>query len=475
MLRLLEGVAIRMKRHVRCAALILLGLAFTTGGASAEEWTRFRGPNGSGIANGSGYPSDFGPDKNVVWKAAVRPGKSSPVLTERHVFITAFDEGKMYTQCFDRRTGELAWERVVEREREADLNQLNEPASISPVTDGENVYVFFRDVGLLSYDSAGKLRWKMPLEPFANYMGQSSSPILAGDLLIILADQDEGSYIAALSPSNGEIEWKTAREEGQGWATPLIYGGSGGARQILTISRGWIGGHQLDSGKRLWGQRAIPPAIVASPVVDGNTVYAFGYGNAPTSDFAASFDRRDTNRDGVMTREEYGNNAFMAGIAKYRGDRDGLLEKQEYVSAARETVAPSSLVAFRFEDAAEPRELWRYERAFNGVIPSALVYDKVIYLIKNGGILETLDAETGTMLKRGRVREAIEGYTASPVAADGKVYLASEGGKVAVLRAGGQWEIVAVNDLGGEIFATPALSKGKVFVRTGEHLYCFGQ
>ena len=129
-----------MKRHIRCAALILLGLAFTTGAASAEEWTRFRGPNGSGIANGSGYPSEFGPDKNVVWKAAVRPGKSSPVLTERHIFITAFDEGKIYTQCFDRRTGKLAWERVLEREREADLNQLNEPASISPVTDGENVY-----------------------------------------------------------------------------------------------------------------------------------------------------------------------------------------------------------------------------------------------------------------------------------------------------------------------------------------------
>jgi outer membrane protein assembly factor BamB len=464
-----------MKNHIRYAALIVLAAALTTAPAIAEDWTRFRGPNGSGIANGSGYPSEFGPEENVVWKAAVRPGQSSPVLNERHIFITAFHDGKLYTQCFDRRTGELVWERAVEREREAELNQLNEPASISPVTDGENVYVFFRDVGVLAYDSAGRLLWKTPLAPFANYMGQSASPILADDRLIILADQDEGSYIAALRPSNGEIEWKTARDEGQAWATPLMYDGSAGARQILTIGRGVIGSHQLDNGKRLWGQRAIPPAIVASPVVAGNTVYAFGYGNAANRDFAKGFEARDKDSDGVLNREEYESSAFMAGIAKYRGNRDGVLEKQEYVSTAQETVAPSSLVAFRFEDAVEPRELWRYERAFNGVIPSALVYNNVIYLIKNGGILETLDAETGEMLKRGRVRDAIEGYSASPVAADGKVYLASEGGKVAVLKAGREWEILAVNDVGGEIFATPALSEGKVFVRTSEQLYCFGK
>lgn len=463
-----------MKNRIRVAALISLGLALTTTTAQAEEWTRFRGPNGSGIAQGGGYPTEFGPDKNVVWKVAVRPGKSSPVLTERHIFITAFDEGKLYTQCFDRRTGKLVWERALEREREAELNQLNEPASISPVTDGENVYVFFRDIGILAYDPTGKLLWKTPLEPFANYMGQSASPILAGDRLIILADQDEGSYIAALRPSNGEIEWKTARDEGQAWATPLIYDGAG-ARQILTISRGVIGSHQLDNGKRLWGQHAIPPAIVASPVVAGNTVYAFGYGNAADRDFGVSFDAKDTNKDGVLTRDEYADQAFMAGIAKYRGNRDGLLGRQEYVDAAGETVAPSSLVAFRFGDSVEPKELWRYEKAFNGVIPSALIFDKVVYLIKNGGILETLDAETGARLKQGRIPEAIDGYSSSPVAADGKVYLASEGGKVAVLKAAGEWEILAVNDLGAEIFATPALSQGNLFVRTSERLYCFGK
>ncbi len=454
-------------------AFILILVAFAAIPASAEDWTRFRGPNGSGIAQGTGYPSEFGPDLNVIWKASVRPGKSSPVLSDSHIFLAAFDDGQLFTQCFDRQTGKLAWERSIERSREADIHQLNEPASVAPVTDGENVFVFFRDVGLISYDAAGKHRWTTPLGPFANFMGQSSAPILADGRIVLQLDQAEGSYIAAFNPENGEIEWKTPRQEGQGWATPLIYDSSSGT-QLVTVSRSWIGSHRLDNGKRLWGQNTIAPAIVASPVLNGDTVYTFGYGNDANRRWETSFEERDKDSDGLLSRTELSTNAFMFGLAKYTGNKDGLLTMDEWIAGAQTTVALSSLVAFRFGDGAEPKELWRYEKAFNYVIPTALIYDNVIYLIKNGGILETLDAETGKRLKQGRVREAIEGYTASPVAADGKVYLTSEGGKIAVLRAAGQWEITNVNDLGEETFATPALSDGKIFIRTAEHLYAFG-
>ena len=107
----------------------------------------------------------------MVWRSAVRPGKSSPVLTARHVFLTGFEDNKLYTQCFDRKSGKLLWERAEERARNPMANALNHPAALTPVTDGENVYVFFKDLGLLSYDAAGKLRWKVPLGPFANSMG----------------------------------------------------------------------------------------------------------------------------------------------------------------------------------------------------------------------------------------------------------------------------------------------------------------
>ncbi len=306
-------------------------------------------------------------------------------------------------------------------------------------------------------------------------MGHSSSPVIAGDLLVIQADQKFGSYIAAFDVANGEIRWKVPRQDGESWSTPLVRQTADGSAQILTVSRGWAAGHSLTDGRLLWRNNAFPPAVVASPVVAGQTVYAFAYGNAADSNFERSFKNRDKDGDGVLTSAEYGTNAFMAGIAKYDGDRDGVLSLKEFMTVAGATIAPSSLVAFRFgANDAEPRELWRYERNFVGVIPSPLVYRGVVYLIKNGGIFERLDAETGDVLERGRIREAIDGYSSSPVAAGGKVYVASEAGKVIVLEADREWSTVSVNDFEEPIFATPALSRGQVFVRTESNLYCFG-
>ncbi|MBI1355244.1 MAG: PQQ-binding-like beta-propeller repeat protein [Acidobacteria bacterium] len=454
----------------RSLLVVLLAIP-AIGPAMAEDWTRFRGPNGSGIAAGEGYPDELDPAKNALWRTAARPGKSSPVLTDGLIFLTAFDDERLYTQCFSRDTGELLWERSVERNREAELNKLNEPAAISPVTDGANVYVFFRDVGLLSYDPAGALRWKTPLGPFANSMGHGSSPVFVDGRILVQADQKLGSYVAALNASNGEIEWKTEREEGEGWATPLLF-----KDRLVTISRGWIGAHALDDGRRLWGSKTLSPALVASPVAVDDRVYAFGYGNAASTDWEKSFRNRDADGDGFVSGKELDGQPFLAGIAKYEGNRDDILALDEFLAAARATEAPSSMVAFRLEDdpTAPPVELWRHERAFNGVIPSALIYRDVVYLIKNGGILETLDAATGESLKMGRLRDAIAGYSASPVAADGKVYMAGEDGKVSVLKAGGDWQALSTSDFGEEIYATPALSGGKVYLRTQEALYCLG-
>lgn len=443
-----------------------LALALAVSAAAEEPWSRFRGPNGAGVAEGTGYPEKLG---DPVWRAAVRPGKSSPVLTDTRIFLTAFDDGLLYTQCFDRATGELLWERAVERTRQAAMNRLNEPSAITPVTDGENVYALFRDLGLLSYDGEGALRWRTPLGPYANSMGHASSPVLAGGRLILQADQKHDSYIAALDTADGEIVWRTPPQEGEGWATPAVFGEG----MVLTTSRGWLGAHAAADGKRLWGLQSLSPAIVASPAVVGDTVYTFGYGNESLESFKSGFDKRDEDGDGKLGPADYGSSPFMAGIARYDGDRDGVLTREEYLAAAAATIAPSRLFAFRLSASGPPRELWRYERSFNHVIPSPLVYEDVLYFVKNGGILEAVDAETGEGLKRGRLREAIGGYSASPVAADGKIYLASEDGKVTTVAAGPEWTVIETTDLGEEIFATPALSRGQIFVRTAEALYLF--
>ena len=452
-------------------ALAIVPCAFPSGGF-AEDWSRFRGPNGSGISQDKGFPAQLDLAKDLAWRTAVRSGKSSPVLTERHVFLTAFENGRLFTQCVDRRSGRLLWERGAARPRAESGNVRNEPAAMTPVTDGENVYAFFADLGLVSYDAAGSVRWMTPLGPFTNSMGLAASPILAGDSVIVVADGNDDSYIAAFDRRTGEVRWRCRRDEKDGWATPLVYGGQGAAHLILTCSRGQLGSHRLADGARIWSHTRLSPAIVASPVLDHDVVYTFGYGQDEMTPFAQVLDKYDKNHDGTLSPDEYGNDAFVAGIGKYEGNRDRIATKEEWDGKQRRLLAPSSLLAVRL-DAEGPSELWRYEKNFTGVVPSPLLYDGVLYVVKNGGILSAFDAATGAVAKTARIPGAVGGYSASPVAADGKVFLASEDGKVSVLGAGRDWDVLAVNDLGEACYATPALSRGEIYLRTAEALYCF--
>ena len=447
----------------------------------AQDWTRFRGPNGSGVSPGSGFPVEFGPARNLIWKAPVRAGKSSPVLTSRHIFLTGFEQEKLYTQCFDRKTGKLLWERAEPRSRAEFRNLKNEPASISPVTDGENVYSFFGDFGLISYDAAGKPRWKTPLGPFTNMMGMSASPILAGSFVIVVADQDE-SYIAAFDRRNGEVRWKTARTERDGWASPVLFEPPGAPAEIITTARGQLGAHLVTNGARAWTHDQLSPAIVSSPILHGDVIFTFGYGNDEPIPFEKQLTKYDKNHDGQVSPDEYGSDGFMRGIALYDGNRDGTVNREEWEAKQRQLTKPASLMAVKLEhDPADksgrtfrPRELWRYEKAFVGVVPSPLLYNGVLYVVRNGGILAAFDPVTGKPGKTGRLEGALGGYSASPVAADGKIYIPSEEGKVVVLRAGADWEVLAVNDVGDGCFGTPALAEGMVYVRTGDALFCFG-
>ena len=446
--------------------------------AHAEEWSRFRGPNGAGIVPDAGYPTEFGPDRNLRWRAPVRPGKSSPVLSRRHVFVTSYDGGRLFTQCFDRATGALVWERSETPARQEVAHILNEPSAATPVTDGENVYVFFRDLGIVSYDPAGKVRWKREMGPFHNRMGAVASPILAGGALVMVLDQTDHSSIVALSPATGDVLWETPRTETDAWATPLIYDPTGNAPQVVTAGAGQYGAHALGTGKRLWSHKGLAPAIVASPVMTGNTLVGFGYGYDSIPPFSESLDRYDKDKDGRLSIEECGTSAWLIGMAKYQGARDGYVDEPDYLAAWAATIAPSSLVAVALDrDAAgaiTPRELWRYEKSFVGVVPSPLALDGLVYTIKNGGILTTLAAQTGAVVRMARVGNAPASYSASPVATGGRIYLANEDGVVFVLRAGKDWAVIAGNDLGEPIYATPALSGGRIFVRGQKTLFAFG-
>jgi len=466
-----------MQRHPLQIVLCLLVSA-----ACAEEWTRFRGPNGSGVSIDTGFPTDFGKQKNLHWRTAVRPGKSSPVLTRNRIFLTAFENGKLFTQCFDRETGKLWWERSVDRLRVESTEPLNHPAAITPVTDGENVYSFFMDYGLISYDPEGNIRWKVPLGPFSNSMGHSSSPILAGYNIILLIDQTLDSYIAAFDRRNGKICWKTPRKEIDGWSTPLLYQAARAAPLVLTASSGQLGAYRVDNGKRLWSETGLSPVIVASPTLEKDTIFTFGYGFDSMSPFAGQLQKFDKNHDGKLSPDEYGHDPDLIGLGQFAGNKDGIVTKETWDERQRLTLAHASLVAIRIENGPDTpaeapmraRQLWKYQKSFIGVVPSPLVYDGALYLVKNGGLLTSFDAETGKVVKAGRIAGALGGYSASPVAAEGKLFLASEDGKVTVLKASRDWEVLAINDLGEGCFATPALARGHIYMRTTEALYGFG-
>ena len=146
--------------------------------------------------------------------------------------------------------------------------------------------------------------------------------------------------------------------------------------------------------------------------------------------------------------------------------------EDEWDVFARRVLGPNCLIAVRLEKGG-PRELWRYDKNFTAVIPSTLAYRNVLYIVRNGGILTTHEAATGKVIKVARIEGALGGYSSSPVAAEGKIWIGSEEGKVSVLRAGGEWEVLAVNDLGEGCYATPALSEGVIYLRTEEALYAF--
>ncbi len=439
----------------------------------AEEWTRFRGPNGSGIAAGSGYPTEFNASKNLAWRAPVRPGKSSPVLTEKHVFLTGMQDEKLYTQCFDRASGKLLWERFEPRTRKVMANLLNHSAALSPVTDGDNVYVLFEEYGLLSYTSAGKLRWKVPIDPALNSQGLGASPILAGDFVLIVIDQLKNSYIAAYAKSNGELRWKTVREESEAWATPLLHQPPGKPLQIITAGDRKIGGHLVSNGKRTFTFEGASPAMVASPVMDGHSVIAFGYGAPPNIPFSSQLERKDKNKDGKINRDEYTQaDNVLNSVGGFIGNRDGEITEDEWIEWVKHIGGGTALVSLDL-DAPQPTQVWRTEKGFEGVIPSPLLHGGLIYVVRNGGILTAYDVKTGQIAKTGRITGALGGYSSSPVLANGLLYFASEEGKISVVRPGREWEVVQVNDIGDPFFATPALSGGRIYARGNDALYCF--
>lgn len=463
---------------------------------AAEDWSQFRGPNGTGVSTTAGLPVEFGPDKNVIWKTPLPPGHSSPVLTRARIFLTAHtnekENHKLLVICLDRQTGKLLWQREVTRRQAGRLQLVNGPASPSPVTDGENVYVFFQEFGMVSYDSNGRERWKLPLGPFNMFYGFGASPILVDDKVILPVDQDNpSSFLIAVDKNSGRVRWKIDRPGViSGYSTPIIYQPEKGAKQVLIPESFQLSAYSVENGARVWWVNGLACEMKSIASHDADYLYINGWGfpqNQPgqqvkTIPFAEGLARYDANHDGFISKSEISGKEMMdkmlsSAFEAFDTDRDDKLDEKDWGVFRSMLAAENGLLAIKLGgkgDQTATAIRWRYTKPVPQV-PSTLLYKGVLYMVNDGGVLISFDPSTGKVLKQGRLQGAIDKYFSSPVAADDKVFLIGEGGAVSVLKAAGDWEILKVNELDDECFATPAISDGRIYIRTRSALYCFGQ
>jgi outer membrane protein assembly factor BamB len=449
--------------------------------AGAQEWPRFRGPKGDGVADGAALPVEFGPGKNLLWRASVPMGRSSPIVVKNRVYLTAVEGEALATLAFDVETGKLAWRRDIARARAHKIYVGNDSATPTPVTDGESLYVFFPDLGLVSFDLDGKERWRLPLGPFDSFYGLSSSPVVHGDTVALVCDQRSGSFAIGVDKSTGRVRWRVERQHAltEAYSTPAIYAPAGGKPQLVVTGARRNDGYDLATGASLWwiGKQGIYPA--GSPVLLDNLVIAVAMGgDEPEYPAFDSFrEKLDANKDEVLTREEFvKDEEYKDHFGWIDADSDGRIVRAEWDAKRDESVAERVITGSLIDgegDRTASNLLWRHKKSFSYLI-TPLVYRGVLYLVKSGGVVTTLDPRTGAILKAGRTPEAIDQYFASPVAGDGKVYLLSQTGKVTVLKADPQWEILQVNALDETSEATPAIAGGRIYVRTHKALYSFG-
>ena len=445
---------------------------------SNNEWLQFRGPNGNGVAEGFALPAEFSATKNLVWKIPVPFARSSPVVTADRVFLTASEGDKLITLALDRKTGKLLWRRDVVRARHMPIYRANDAASPTPASDGKNVYAFFGELGLISYGPDGKERWRMPLGPFNSFYGMGGSPVLTGNTLVMVCDHRENSFIVAVDTRDGKLLWKQNRTNYEAYSTPAIYKPKDGPAQVIVLGSNTVDAYSLDKGDRLWWVAKIGSYPKGVPVLGTDMVYVMADGG--DDPFLPPFEeslKADTNKDERLQREEVKANAEAYDhFGWLDSNNDGAIDRAEYDFVRNSTASGHGVTAIRLAgqgDVTSSNVVWRVKKAYPS-IPSPLIYRGVMYLMKEGGIVSTLDPTSGQVLKQGRTPEALEDYYASPVAADGKIFLVSASGKVTVLKADGQWEILATNDLGEEVWATPAIAGGNLYIRTRNALYSFG-
>lgn len=419
----------------------------------AQNWPSFRGPFARGVADQQDLPADWDvkTGRNIRWKTPIAgQGHSSPVVWGEKLFVTSVirenppalklgdsgigmaDDRVPHTwriTCLNAKTGLLLWSKdVLSGVPRATRHVKASQANATPVTDGRMVVAILGSEGLVAFDVAGALKWRADLgvlnpglygDPTSEW-GYASSPVIFEDRVIVQVDRHKDSYLAAFDLATGKRVWNVPRVERPVWSTPTLHT-AGGRTELIVVGGEYVRGYDPRTGAELWKFKDAAEVKTPTPfVADDLIVFSGGYRGRPI------FALKTGGKGDISEAEGAKSGAFLA---------------------------------------------WRSE-AGGPYTATPLAYQGLLYSIRDEGIFGAYDLKTGALLYRERTSAT---HSASPVASDGRVYLAAEGGEVIVLKAGRTFELLARNDMGEPLMATPAISAGTLFIRSAGHVYAVSQ
>jgi outer membrane protein assembly factor BamB len=390
-------------------------------GPGAKFWPRWRGPSGQGLVpEGATYTDIWSSKQNVVWKTPIAGrGNSSPIVWGDRVFVTtAHDSKKLSVIAIDRASGKKVWETYVPDVHQGDwAHDKNGYASATPVTDGTRIFASFGRNGLIALDMDGKVLWHHPFGAINNYHGPAGSPILYKDRIFLFQDHegapDQRAFVAAFDAATGKTLWMTARRETVGWGTPVVIN-TGERDELIVSSQGRVTAYDPMTGRELWMVRGNTYEVIPTPVVGHGLIFASSGRAGPT--FA---------------------------------------------------IRPGGT-----GDVSTTHVAWSTSRG-SPFVPSGIIVGDLLYLVNDmQSILTVFEAKTGTLVYQSRLGVAMrEGFSASPVAVNDKIYFTNDDGQTFVVQAGRAFKLLRVNELNAETLASPALVEGTWYWRTSDGLF----